>query len=62
MAVEARDTSVQIFDKYLSASLIHDPTVLSNVKDLPLVATACVLLGSKIHDNKSLLTTVGLIY
>jgi len=57
-----RDTSIQIFDKFLLLSYADDSTILSNKDYLSHAAAASIILGSKLNDTKSQLTMVrGLI-
>ena len=54
-----RDTSIQIFDKFLMLSYSEEPRVLDNKDYLSYAAAASVILGAKLNDTKSLLTMVS---
>lgn len=56
-----RDTSIQIFDKFLMLSYVEEPRVLDNKDYLSYAAAASVILGAKLNDTKSLLTMVSVL-
>lgn len=53
-----RDTSIQIFDKFLLFSSSEDPNILDNTEYISYSAAAAVLLGAKITDTNSDITMV----
>lgn len=59
MSTEARDTGIQILDKFLSISLAEKEDILLDTTYLSFAAAAAVLLSSKIHEGKSLLTVAS---
>jgi hypothetical protein len=54
MSAEARDTSIQIFDRYFGLSSQENDMAMSNTETLSLVAAVAVLLSSKFHESKPL--------
>ena len=56
MSLEARDTCIQIFDRYLTLASKSRPAILADTKRLQLIAACCVILGSKMHDWSALST------
>lgn len=53
LCIEARDTSIQIFDRFMGLAQLNDENVLEYHK-IQTVAAVCVLLSSKIHEVKAL--------
>jgi len=62
MSSESRDTSIQIFDKFLSVSLEENDQVLVDTTYLSFAAAAAVILSSKLHEGKALLTMANFSY
>ena len=56
MSLEARDTCIQIFDRYLTLASKSRPAIPADTKRLQLIAACCVILGSKMHDWSALST------
>lgn len=53
-----RDTSVQIFDKFLMSCYSESLMILTDTEFLSYAAAASVILGAKLNDTKSKLTMV----
>jgi hypothetical protein len=53
-----RDTSIQIFDKFLLFSYAEDNTILRDTDFLSNAAAASVILAAKLQDTKSKLRMV----
>jgi len=53
-----RDTSVQIFDKFLLGCYAEDADVLQNSTFLSYAASSSILLSAKLNDTNSKLTMV----
>lgn len=54
MSMDARDTSVQIFDRYFGRRLQHDPGAFDDPVSFSTVAAVSVLLSSKFHESRPL--------
>lgn len=54
MSMDARDTSVQIFDRYFGRHLQEDPSAFDNSATFSSVAAVAVLLSSKFHESRPL--------
>ena len=54
MSVETRDTSVQIFDRFLGICLSENKNILGSSIDMALAAAVSVLLASKVHETRPL--------
>lgn len=51
LSTDTRDTSVQVFDKFLSLSLLENSISLADTQFVSLAAAASVVLSSKMHDS-----------
>lgn len=56
MSHDARECGVEIFDKFLMVSLIGNPNVYEDTVKLSFAAASAILISSKLHEGKSLLT------
>ena len=56
MSHDARECGVEIFDKYLMVSLAEDANVFLDTVKLSFAAASAILISSKLHEGKSLLT------
>lgn len=56
MSHDARECGVEIFDKYLMVSLSEDANVFEDTVKLSFAAASAILISSKLHEGKSLLT------
>ena len=54
VSVETRDTSVQIFDRFLGVCLAESKNILTNSSDVALAAAVSVLIASKVHETRPL--------
>lgn len=61
-SVDARDTSVQIFDKFLFQSSLDGNQLVENAKFVSLAAAASALVSTKIHDSCKSLKTASFPY
>ena len=48
---ESRDTSIQIFDKFISFSAIEGNQLVENSKFVSIAAAASTLISTKLHDS-----------
>lgn len=54
MSMDARDTSIQIFDRFFGRHLLYDPSAFDNSETFSTVAAVSVLLSSKFHESRPL--------
>lgn len=59
MSSEIRDTSIQIFDKYLALALPVYPEILLDTTSLPIASACSLILGTKTNENNSVLSTAS---
>lgn len=60
-SAEARDSGIQIFDKFLSIAVAEDAKALLDIHLISYSAAVSVVLGSKIHDGNKCVTLVSRI-
>ena len=53
-SLEVRDSSIQIFDRFVGVCISENKNILENYKELSLTAAVCILLASKMHETKPL--------
>ncbi len=56
MSTDARDSSIQIFDKFLSFSWVENENILLDINYICFAAVSSVLISSKLHEGSHLLT------
>eukprot|EP01041_Mallomonas_annulata_P007183 gene7183-14638_t len=54
VSVETRDSSIQIFDRFLGVCLSENKNILGHSTDVALAAAVSVLLASKLHETRPL--------
>mmetsp|Transcript_27814 Transcript_27814/g.28061 ORF Transcript_27814/g.28061 Transcript_27814/m.28061 type:complete len:447 (+) Transcript_27814:91-1431(+) len=54
VSVETRDSSIQIFDRFLGACLSENKNILGHSTDVALAAAVSVLISSKMHETRPL--------
>lgn len=60
-SAEARDSGIQIFDKFLSIAVAEDAKALLDIQLISYSAAVSVVLGSKIHDGNKCVILVSCI-
>ncbi len=56
MGSDGRDTSIQIFDRFVSLSFAENEEVLLDITFICFAAVSSILIASKVHEGQSLLT------
>ena len=59
MSVDGRDTSIQVFDKFISLSMQTIDKVLLDRTYICFAAVCSILISSKVHEGQSLLTVAN---
>ena len=59
MSPEARESGIDLFDKFLSISLMESHKVLEDTTLMSFTAASAILLSSKLHEGKTLLTVAN---
>ena len=62
MGSDGRDSAIQIFDRFLSLSSAENNEVLKDITYICFAAVSSILLSSKLHEGKSLLTMANFPY
>ena len=60
--LDARDTIVQIFDRISFALMEEEEKRLRNSRFVYIMAAACVLIGTKMHDSRGFYGNKNCIY
>ena len=56
MGSDGRDTSIQIFDRFISLSFAENEEVLLDITYICFAAVSSILIASKVHEGQGLLT------
>lgn len=59
MSPGARESGIELFDKFVSMSLVESPRVLEDTTLMSFSAASAILLSSKLHEGKTLLTVAN---
>lgn len=60
--IDERDTTIQIFDKFLVLSYSENESLSKDNYFLYHAAAACILISFKLHDSKSPMNAVYIIF